>query len=91
MLETSKTIETKIGSYPLLVTFKIPTPVEAEGITTDTKDTEIVKMFVTGIESESLGITTGGELINTPGALGAVREVALAVIKSMILEPEEKN
>ena len=91
MLETKKTIETKIGSYPLLVTFKIPTPVDAENITADTKDTKLIESFVTYVESDDLGIETGKDLINTPGALGAVREVAIAIIKSMILEPEEKN
>ena len=96
-LETKKTIKIQFMGVDVIVEYRIPTAAETEVKLkgSDIKDSDIFKEFVISAKSPEIegwadGVTAE-TVLKSPGTYKMVNEVAMAIVKSAYLLPDEKN
>ena len=94
MLQREKTLELALkGGIPLMVTYRIPTALDTEKyITKDTKNSELVKAFVTSVICDDVPeLRTADDLLNLPGGTRVVSKIAYDIVEETVLEEDLKN
>ncbi len=90
-LKREDSITLRFHGADVVVTYKIPTAVEAESLEGDLKNYELVRKFGKEVVSDIEGVDSIEALINAPGSAKLIESVAREIIKATFWRDAEEK